>query len=302
KYLFATIQTLAKDEQLQRFNPDQFDYILVDEAHRAGATSYQKVLNYFRPNFLLGMTATPERMDDFNLYEMFDYNIAYEIRLQAALDEKMLCPFRYIGITDYEKDGQIVDDTSQLKWLVSDERVDYIVSQTEYYGYSGETLRGLIFCSRTEEANELAMALTKRGYISEALTGQTAQSLRNDIINRLEHGEIQYIITVDVFNEGIDIPCVNQIVMLRNTQSSIVFIQQLGRGLRKFPEKDYVTVIDFIGNYKNNYLIPIALTGDKSRNKNTAREDLELRQVAGISTISFSEIAKERIYKSINNT
>lgn len=302
KYLFATIQTLSKNEWLQKLDPKEFDYILVDEAHRAGAKRYQKVLSYFKPKFLLGMTATPERMDDFNLYEMFNYQIAYEIRLQRALDEQMLCPFHYIGITDYERNGKMTSDTSQLKWLVSEERVTYILKQTEYYGYSGDVLQGLIFCSRKDEAYELATILTSAGHPSKALTGADSQSKRDQIVAELEAKKIEYIITVDVFNEGIDIPCVNQVVMLRNTQSSIVFVQQLGRGLRKSPNKDYVTVIDFIGNYKNNYLIPIALTGDKTRSKNNARDDLETRQISGVSTVSFSEIAKERIYESITNT
>lgn len=302
QYLFATIQTLSQPDWLHQFKPDEFDYILVDEVHRAGAQTYQKVLDYFHPAFLLGMTATPERMDQFNLYELFDYNIAYEIRLQQALDEKMLCPFHYLGITDYERDGQTVADTTQLQWLVSEERVDYIVKETEYYGYSGDVLQGLIFCSRKEEAYQLAKLLTQRGHRSCALTGETPQKQREAIVKQLENQEIEYIITVDVFNEGIDIPCVNQVVMLRNTQSSIVFIQQLGRGLRKFANKQYVTVIDFIGNYRNNYLIPIALTGDKTRSKDNARDDLEMRQLSGVSTVNFSEIAKERIYQSINDT
>lgn len=302
KYLFATIQTLSKREYLTQFSPSEFDYILVDEAHRIGGDTYQRVLDYFAPKFLLGMTATPERMDDFNLYEMFDYNIAYEIRLQKALDEDMLCPFHYVGIMDYEKDGEVSDDTSALKWLVSDERVDYIIKQTEYYGYSGDRLHGLIFCSRKDEAYELAEIMTARGHLSKAITGETSQSQREEIVSELEQSQIDYIITVDVFNEGIDIPCVNQVVMLRNTQSSIVFIQQLGRGLRKSNNKSFVTVIDFIGNYKNNYLIPIALTGDKSRSTDKARDDLEVRQISGVSTVNFSEIAKERIYQSINST
>lgn len=300
KYLFATIQTLSQPDQLRHFCSDEFDYILIDEAHRAGAGSYQRVLAHFQPKFLLGMTATPERMDDFNLYELFDYHVPYEIRLQKALDEDMLCPFNYIGVADYEKDGRVIDETSQLEWLTSDERVTYVIQQTQYYGYSGEVLRGLIFCSRTDEAEELAQAFTMRGYPSAALTGSTPQKTRENLVEQLEQGDLCYIITVDVFNEGVDIPCVNQIVMLRNTQSSIVFIQQLGRGLRKFAGKDYVTVIDFIGNYKNNYLIPIALTGDKSRNKNVAHDDLDVQQISGVSTISFSKIAKERIYESIN--
>lgn len=302
KYLFATIQTLSQSNWLNQFNSDEFDYILVDEAHRAGSQTYQKVLNYFQPNFLLGMTATPERMDQFNLYELFDYNIAYEIRLQQALDEKMLCPFHYLGIADYEQNGQLVKDVDQLQWLVSEERVDYILKETAYYGYSGDVLQGLIFCSRKDEAELLSKLLTAKGHASKAITGDMPQKQRDIIVTELEDQKIEYIITVDVFNEGIDIPCVNQIVMLRNTQSSIVFIQQLGRGLRKSSNKKFVTVIDFIGNYQNNYLIPIALTGDRTRSKDNARDDLELRQISGVSTINFSEVAKERIYQSINNT
>ena len=302
KYVFATVQTLSRENWMKKFNPTEFDYILIDEAHRSGAESYQRVLNYFAPKFLLGMTATPERMDDFNIFETFGYNVPYEIRLQKALENKMLCPFHYVGITDYEIDGEVTTETSNMQWLVADERVDYVISQSNYYGYSGKKLRGLIFCSRTEEANIIAKLITKRGHPAKALTGSNDYEYRNHVIDELENGEIEYIITVDIFNEGIDIPSVNQVIMLRNTQSSIVFVQQLGRGLRKSPNKEFVTVIDFIGNYKNNYLIPIALTGDKSRSRDNARDDLTVRQISGVSTVSFSEIAKKKIYDTINRT
>lgn len=303
RYLFATIQTLANTDWLHRFPCNYFDYILVDEAHKTGAKSYQRVLDYFQPDFLLGMTATPERMDNFNVFELFDYNIAYEIRLQDALEEDMLCPFNYVGVTDYEdSQHQISDERSDLKWLVSDERVKYIIEQTQYYGFSGDVLHGLIFCSRKDEAKELAACLTSQGYTSVALTGETPEKKREQAVEKLEKGEITYLITVDVFNEGIDIPCVNQVVMLRNTQSSIIFIQQLGRGLRKADKKEYLTVIDFIGNYKNNYLIPIALTGDKSRNSDQARDDLEAKTLAGLSTVSFTRLARKLIYDSIAET
>ena len=131
---------------LQQFAKDEFDYILIDEVHRAGADSYLNIINYFEPEFLLGMTATPERTDSFNIFELFDYNIAYEIRLQAALEEEMLCPFHYFGVTDYEKDGEIIDDASTLQHLVSNERVHHILEKINYYGYSGKQVRGLIFC------------------------------------------------------------------------------------------------------------------------------------------------------------
>ena len=132
-----------QNRHLQQFAKDEFDYILIDEVHRAGAESYLKIINYFEPKFLLGMTATPERTDSFNIFELFDYNIAYEIRLQAALEEEMLCPFHYFGVTDYEKDGEIIDDASTLQHLVSNERVHHILEKINYYGYSGKQVRGL---------------------------------------------------------------------------------------------------------------------------------------------------------------
>lgn len=302
KYVFATVQTLSKPENLALFAKDSFDYILFDEAHHLGASMHQRIFEYFTPKFCLGMTATPERTDNFNVYKLFNYDIAYEIRLQDALEENMLCPFHYYGVEDYELNGETIDDTTSLQRLVSEERADYIVRQTKYYGYSGDKLHGLVFCSRKDEAKGIAELLSKRGYKSIALTGEDGIARRDEVVSQLEAGVIDYIVTVDIFNEGIDIPCVNQVVMLRNTESSIVFVQQLGRGLRKFKDKEYVTIIDFIGNYKNNYLIPIALTGDKSHSKDSARDSVDLEPIFGTSVINFTKIAKERIYKSISQS
>lgn len=303
KYLFATIQTISKEENLSQFDPETFDYILIDEVHKAGAKSYHKVLNYFKPKFLMGMTATPERTDDFNIYELFDYNIAYEIRLQEALEEDMLCPFHYFGVTDFEYDGETIDDTTVLSKLVTEERVNHIIEKMDYYGFSGDKVKGLIFCSRKEEAKELSLVLNKKGFRTVALTGDDSQEERERRVNQLENGLLDYILTVDIFNEGIDIPNINQVVMLRQTQSSIIFIQQLGRGLRKHESKEFVTIIDFIGNYKNNYLIPIALSGDRSLNKdNIRRHTKDTSYIKGVSTINFEEIAKKLIFKSLNNS
>ncbi|MDF2947488.1 MAG: helicase [Bacillales bacterium] len=303
KYLFATIQTISKESYLQQFDPEEFDYILIDEVHKAGAKSYHNVIDYFKPKFIMGMTATPERTDDFNIYELFDYNVAYEIRLQEALEEDMLCPFYYFGVTDLEFNGEMIDDTTILSKLVTDERVNHMIDKIEYYGFSGEKVKGLIFCSRKEEAIRLSEALNDRGYATVALTGDDSQEHRIHQVNRLENGALDYIITVDIFNEGIDIPCVNQVVMLRQTQSSIIFIQQLGRGLRKHDTKNFVTIIDFIGNYRNNYLIPIALSGDKSLNKDNIRRRMkDTSYIKGISTINFEEIAKQQIFKAIDSS
>ncbi|MFC3420309.1 DUF3427 domain-containing protein [Salinicoccus hispanicus] len=303
KYLFATVQTLSREDNLKHFDPDDFDYIIVDEAHRSGADTYRRILDHFNPSFLLGMTATPERTDDVEIFSLFDYNIAYEIRLQQALEEEILAPFHYFGVTDYEKDGHMIDDTAALGRLTSSERIDHLLEKIKYYGHSGEVLRGLMFVSNREEAHAFSEALNARDYRTKALTGLNTQLERQEAVRNFENGGLDYIITVDIFNEGVDIPAINQVVMLRQTKSSIIFIQQLGRGLRKHDDKEYLTVIDFIGNYKNNYMIPIALTGDKSYNKDKLRKSLINRNaVSGVSTINFEAVAKEKIYQSINST
>ena len=300
KYVFATVQTLSQPDVLASLAEDEFDYILIDEAHRAAAPSYQKILAHFKPEFLLGMTATPERMDEQNVYQIFDYNLAYEIRLRDALKEKMLAPFHYVGVQDYEVAGQTIDETTGLRYLVSEQRVDYVLKEIEYYGYCGDHAKGLVFCSRQDEAKELAILFSKKGHPAVALTNEDSEKRRSEVIAELVNGKIEYIIAVDLFNEGIDIPSLNQIIMLRNTQSSIVFTQQLGRGLRKYPGKNFVTVLDFIGNYKNNYLIPIALNQDTSHDKDRAKRETRLPSLIDVSTINFSKVASEKILASLD--
>lgn len=304
-YLFATMQTMSKKEVYSSFAPDIFDTIIIDEAHRIGAKSYQEIMDYFKPKFWLGMSASPERMDDFDVYAAFDHNIAYEIRLQQALEENLLCPFHYFGITDFLTNGNETDFTD-FNYLTSNQRVDYIIEQTNYYGYSGERVKGLMFCSSKKEAAALSERLNLRGYRTIALSGEDSQEKREDAIDRLvsdtRSDYLQYILTVDIFNEGVDIPEINQVVLLRPTQSPIVFVQQLGRGLRKSKDKEYVVILDFIGNYKNNFMIPIALSGDRSYNKdNIRRYVLEgERIIPGSSTIHFDEISKKQIFASID--
>lgn len=302
RYLFATVQTLSQKKILEKLSPQMFDFILVDEAHRAAAPSYQRLINHFKPKFWLGMTATPDRMDNQDVYGIFDYHIAYEIRLRDALSNDMLVPFHYVGVQDYEANGEVIDETTNLKRLVASERVKYVLKQLEYYGYCGRQPRGLVFCSRQAEAHEIAKQFTALGHPAIALTNQDSDYQRREAVKRLENGELEYLITVDLFNEGVDIPSLNQIVMLRNTESRIIFLQQLGRGLRKYPGKDYVTVVDFIGNYKHNYMIPLALNDDSSRDQDQARREVQLPQNIGISTINFSQVASERILTSLEKT
>lgn len=306
-YLFATINMLSKEENLTQFTPTHFDYIIIDETHRAGASSYLKILNYFQPQFLLGMTATPERTDGFDIYQLFDHNIAYEIRLNQAMQENLLCPFHYFGITDITVDNQEINDNSTFNDLTTDARVTHIINQSQYYGFSGERLRGLIFCSQIEEAQILSQKFNERGFNTIALSGKDSQETRTNAIHKLEQKErstgLDYIFTVDIMNEGIDIPAINQIIMLRPTKSAIIFVQQLGRGLRKYPQKDYVVILDFIGNYQNNFMIPIALSGDTSYNKDNIRHYVAEgnRFIFGASTIHFDKIARQKIYQAIDS-
>ena len=309
-YLFSTMQMMAKSEILTRFRRDEFDTIIIDEAHRTGAASYQNIMKYFAPKFWLGMTTSPERTDAFDVYDAFDHNIAYEIRLQQALEENLLCPFHYFGITDLQIDGETVDEETGLRdfnKLTSDDRVSYVIEQMEYYGYCGRKPKGLIFCSSKKEAGVLSEKFNERGYRTMALTGDDSQEKREQAVERLvlEDGEdkLDYIFTVDIFNEGVDIPEVNQVIMLRPTESPIVFVQQLGRGLRKADDKEHVVILDFIGNYKNNFMIPIALSGDRSYNKdNIRRYVLEgERIIPGSSTLHFDEISRKRIFAAIDS-
>ena len=317
-FVFATVQTLSKRENLEKIPRDYFDACIYDEAHHTSAGSYKRVMDYFTPEFILGMTATPDKRDDNiegrNIYEIFDHNIAYEIRLQQAMDEDLLCPFHYFGITDLafvsDEGNSKEEQLENFRYLTSDERVKYVMEQAAYFGYSGERVKGLIFCSRIDEARELARKFNEQGLRTIALSGTDSEETRAEAIERLtmdvrseEDDYLDYIITVDIFSEGTDIVEINQVIMLRPTQSPIVFIQQLGRGLRKASEKEYVVILDFIGNYKNNFMIPIALSGDRSYNKDNIRRYLMEggRVIPGASTIHFDEISRKRIFAAVDN-
>ena len=320
--LFATMSMMAKQETLNRYKPGEFEWICIDEVHRAGSDSYQRIMSYFQPKFWLGMTASPERTDGFDIFNLFDHNIAYEIRLQQALKEDMLCPFHYFGITDIEINGEIMNDKTGLRnfsYLISDKRVEYILQQANYYGYSGEKVKGLIFCSSIKETQELSHKFnnivnpdTGKYFRTIALNGDATEQERQNAFERLAMDEnekninkkpLDYIFSVEILNEGVDIVEVNQVIMLRPTQSPIIFIQQLGRGLRKADGKEYVVILDFIGNYNNNFMIPIALSGDRTYNKDNIRRYIMEggRVIPGASTVHFDEISKKRIFASVDN-
>ncbi|WKD56680.1 type I restriction enzyme EcoKI subunit R [Corynebacterium capitovis DSM 44611] len=307
RFVFATVQLLSKKDYLTVLSPRLFDLVIVDEAHRAGSESYRAIIDHFRPGFLLGLTATPERTDGFNVFELFDYNVAYEIRLERAMEERMLVPFDYYGVADCTSPGGgSLGGFSGLSDLVAPERVHHIVNTLGDYSFARGT-KGLIFCTSNTEATALAEQLNLhrvhgRRLRTLALSGSTSVEKREAAVRQLEDGKLDYLLTVDIFNEGIDIPAVNVVVLLRSTESAIVFTQQLGRGLRKAKKKTSLRVIDFIGNYANNYLIPIALTGDRSGSKDSVRDRLAATRhnaVAGGSTISFDRISTQRVIEAL---
>lgn len=319
-YVFAMVQTLNRDEHLHKYSPDEFDCIILDEAHHSSADTYQKVMSYFKPKLWLGMTATPDKRDDDvagrNIYEIFNYQIAYEIRLQQAMEEDILCPFHYFGISDVSmveekqlKSRKMSDRDFNL--LTGAERVRHIIEQAEYYGYSGDRVKGLVFCSRIDESEELSQKFNALGYRTIALNGSASEDERANAFERLAMDEkdatekmqpLDYIFSVEILNEGVDIVEVNQVIMLRPTESPIVFIQQLGRGLRKAEGKEYVVILDFIGNYNNNFMIPVALSGDRSYNQDIIRKYVISGNttIPGASTVHFDEIAKDKIFSSID--
>ena len=321
-YIFATVQTLSRDEHLCKFEPNHFDCIILDEAHHVPADTYQKIMNHFTPKLWLGMTATPDKRDDNiegrNVYEIFNHQIAYEIRLQQAMEDNLLCPFHYFGINDLSIDSEEVIDRVDFSVLTSDERVKHIVEQATYFGYSGERVKGLIFCSSIKESEVLSEKFnqtinpeTGKKYRTIALNGSANEEQRAEAFERLAMDEtedglepLDYIFSVEILNEGVDIVEVNQVIMLRPTQSPIVFIQQLGRGLRKAEGKEYVVILDFIGNYTNNFMIPIALSGDRTYNKDNIRRYVMEggRVIPGASTVHFDEISKQRIFESIDRS
>ncbi len=322
-YVFATVQTINRDQHLLRYEKDAFDCVVLDEAHHVSADTYQKIMRHFTPKLWLGMTATPDKRDDQiegrNIYEIFNHQIAYEIRLQQAMEENLLCPFHYFGITDLEMIGDNEGNGVNFSMLTSDERVKHILQQADYYGYSGDRVKGLIFCRNIKETEELSAKFnqmtnpsTGKYFRTIALNGSASESERQDAFERLAKNEgdasiaeeaLDYIFSVEILNEGVDIVEVNQVIMLRPTQSPIVFIQQLGRGLRKAVGKEYVVILDFIGNYNNNFMIPIALSGDRSYNKDNIRRYIMEggRVIPGASTVHFDEISRKKIFASVDH-
>lgn len=266
-FVFSTNVTMANS--LELFDPYDFDYVIIDECHHATAETYRKVIDYFKPEFLLGITATPERMDGEDVFALFDENVPYELRLRDAIINGLVVPFKYYGIRD-ELIEYGIKETKGHKFIeqFSDEaHCDFIYSMIEKHRKPGEKLKALAFCRDISHAIRMSQALEDY-YHTRYLTGKNSVGERIRAFNDLQSdgADLEILFTVDILNEGVDIPGVNLVLFLRPTDSQTIFIQQLGRGLRKYEGKDYVTVLDFIGNdYKRSVQIAFAL-GSLSEN------------------------------------
>jgi len=285
-HCFISIQTFNSTNFCSLTKPDQYDYIIIDEFHHAAAASYQNLLHYYKPKILLGLTATPERMDNLNILGYFDGRIAAEIRLPEAIDRNLLTPFHYFGITDtvdlenvaWSRGGYDKKILS-LRYTGDLQRADHIVSSLNRYVTDINDVIGLGFCITIEHAQFMAEAFNKKGIPSDFLTGGSDQKTRNSIQSQLVNGKIRFIFVVDLYNEGVDIPEVNTILFLRPTESMTVFLQQLGRGLRICEGKECLTVLDFVGRQHTNY-----------------RFDTKFRALTAEGTTPLSQQVKSGVY------
>ncbi|MCI8821250.1 MAG: DEAD/DEAH box helicase family protein [Lachnospiraceae bacterium] len=267
--IFASVATLGKDTYLSDdyFSRNYFDYIVVDEFHHAVTDQYRRIIEYFTPRFLLGLTATPERMDGRSIYQICDYNVPYEISLKDAINKGLLVPFHYYGIydkTDYSgfhpERGRYREQDLNRAYIGNEERYELIFRHYTKY----RSRRALGFCSTRQHAEDMAGEFSRRGIPSAAVysNGDGEYSEEREIaIEKLKNGEIRVIFSVDMFNEGVDITSVDMVMFLRPTESPVVFLQQLGRGLRKCRGKEYLNVLDFIGNYEKAGRVPYFLRG-----------------------------------------
>ena len=308
KFIFSTIQSLHRN--LEKFSSDSFEYIVVDEFHHSKANTYESVINYFKPDFLLGLTATPERMDGKDILELCEYNLVGEMGLREALEYDLLAPFHYFGIDDETIDydeipynnGKYDEEilTDRLNIL---KRVDFIDNKIKKIGYDGEKIMGIAFCTNIEHAKFMERELKEKGYNTSSIVAMDNQPKRKKILDDFQNVEIEILCVVDIFNEGIDIPNVNLLLFLRPTMSSTIFIQQLGRGLRKIKGKDFVTILDFMGNHKKEYLISKAFSENKNSDKQVMIYEVknQFSNIPGASYIELDRICQNRIISKIES-
>ena len=311
-FLFASNQIMSRN--LALFDPREFDYIVIDEVHHATAATYQKIIQHFDPQFLLGLTATPERMDGGDIYEMFGDNVPYDLRLREAIENDLVVPFHYYGIKDslvsYEDDITSEGIRRYISQLASQTHCEFVDQQIKAHLPSGK-LKCIGFCRTVEHARLMAEGMRDFGYTTCYLSGADSWGARQKAFSELsdDNHPLQIIFAVDVLNEGIDIPSMNMALFLRPTDSSTIFLQQLGRGLRKYEDKEFLTVLDFIGNsYKRSVQIAMALGSlskagsiDKTTAMDYVRTEFKTLDIPGLE-IHIDRESRDEILTSIEKT
>lgn len=308
-FIFASTAMLAR--HLTLFDPNEFDYIVYDEVHHIVADSGKKIFEYYNPEFMLGLTATPERMDNKDVFSLFDQNIPYELRLREAILNDLVVPFHYYGIRTQLADYQEKDKIKVAKEIAKMENVQYISSQIEKHKPKNEKLKCIAFCTSINHCSLMAEEFRSIGYNAIGLTGVNDYGQRRKAIDDLQDDskELEIICAVDILNEGVDIPQINMVLFLRPTESHIIFLQQLGRGLRKYPGKEYVTVLDFIGNnYDRSVQIALALGtlgktvyAEKAYLKSLVSSNYSALDIPGV-IIELDDLSKEEIIHYIDTT
>ena len=308
-FIFATNAMMAT--HLDSFNPNNFDYIIFDECHHITNTTYEKILNYFTPAFLLGLTATPERMDKQDVFAIFNYVVPYELRLRDAINNDLVVPFKYFAVRDEMIDYSDKEKVNFLKnYFKDDNHIQFISNQIEKHRPEGK-LKAIGFCRSIDHAREMSLQMDGLGYHTTYLTGENNTGERSKAFEDLadDNNDLEIIFAVDILNEGVDLPSVNMVLFLRPTESQTIFIQQLGRGLRKYKGKDHLTVLDFIGNsYDRSTQIALGLGSlssstvlEKALLSSLVRNDFKDLGLPGVE-IHFDERSKEEILKHIENT
>src|SRR5574344_816364 len=306
-FIFATSNMLGR--HLDSFKKDEFDYIIYDEVHHVVAETGKKIFEYLEPDFLLGLTATPERMDNQDIFNLFDQNVPFELRLRDAINNDLVVPFHYYGIRDQLVDYSSKDKMTIAKNIAEQNNIEFIKSQIEKYRKPGEKLKCIAFCTNIQSCKLMAEELYEEGYHTISLTGINDTGVRIKAFKDLQDDNnlLEIICTVDILNEGVDIPQVNMVLFLRPTESQTIFLQQLGRGLRKYEGKSYLTILDFIGNsYERSVQIAMALGTlgrtvytEKVYLKNLIQTDYKSLELPGVE-INIDELSKEEMINYIN--
>lgn len=306
-HLFISIQSFNAKDFCSLTSENFYDFIIVDEFHHAASSSYQTLLEYYKPTILLGLTATPERTDGKSIEKYFDNHTSAEIRLYDALNRKLLCPFQYFGVSDtvdyttisWKKGYYDISELSEK--LNNKNRANLVLKALEKYVKNVFDAVGLGFCASIEHANFMARCFNEAGIPSLALFGNSPKELRKEAPKMLINKQINFIFTVDIFNEGVDIPEVDTVLFLRPTESLIIFLQQLGRGLRLSPHKEYLTVLDFIGQAHKSYNFESKFKSLISKNAQSVSKEIEndFPNLPAGSTIILEKVAKEHIFRNV---